>query len=170
MEAELLRLQNLCGLPRFLFTIQEETKEDLESEDGQKSRKGSRSRSLSDTILSMETPFLTPFTSPSYFTPLTPMESLCNHNGFNPLYESSSDAEFNKIRSSPPPKFKFLRDAEDKLQREKLLKDAENHWHKRERFVKDDEFLKDEENGSSFITLIVSKNNKERELNYHGNG
>lgn len=72
-------------------------------------------------LLTVETPFLTPATSPSYFTPpLTPMGSSPNCEGFDPLFESTSDAEFNKIRSSRPPKFKFLKDAEDKLNRRKL--------------------------------------------------
>ncbi|GFZ18004.1 hypothetical protein Acr_26g0012730 [Actinidia rufa] len=56
VESELMRLHNLCGPPRFLFTISEETKEDLESDDG-RSRKGSRTRSLSDCLL-VETPIL----------------------------------------------------------------------------------------------------------------
>lgn len=161
VEAELLGLQNLSGPPRFLFTIKEETKEDLESEEGGgKSRKSSRTRSLSDLVLNPETPFLTPLTSPSYFTPpRTPMDTLYNHNGFNPLYESTSDAEFNKIKSSPPPTFKFLRDAEDKLQKKKLLEEAENCSHKKERFVTEDE-------DSSYITLIVPRHNKERDTFY----
>lgn len=164
VETELLRLQNLAGPPRFLFTIKEETKEDLDSED--KSRKGSsRGRSLSDLVLTVETPFLTPLASPPYFTPpLTPMK-----NGFNPLFQLSSDAEFIRMRSSPPPKFKFLRDAEDKLYRRKLMEDVELGG----AVVQDDDddgvkvastskFIKDEENGS-FITLIVGKN-KERDF------
>ena len=56
MEAELMRLHSLSGPPRFLFTIKEETKEDLESEDGRsrggRSRKGSRGKSLSDLLVS----------------------------------------------------------------------------------------------------------------------
>ncbi|KAF6172011.1 hypothetical protein GIB67_029429 [Kingdonia uniflora] len=56
IETELMRAHNLQGPPRFLFTIKEETKEDLESEDG-KSRGGrSRNRSLSDVLLAVETP------------------------------------------------------------------------------------------------------------------
>ncbi|KAK9284095.1 hypothetical protein L1049_012355 [Liquidambar formosana] len=177
VEAELMRLHDLSGPPRFLFTIKEETKEDLESEDGRsrgdKSRKGSRNRSLSDLLLSVETPFLTPLSSPPFFTPpLTPMDSY-NHPGFNPLFESSTDAEFNKIRASPPPKFKFLQDAEEKLQRRKLMEEAKNGVHKvDDGSVQDDgvkaptsKFLKDEADGS-FITIIVPKN-KERELNFH---
>ncbi|KAM7499256.1 hypothetical protein LguiA_023670 [Lonicera macranthoides] len=151
-DTELSRLQNLSVPPRFLFTINEETKEDLESEND-KSRKGSRSRSLSDLVLTVETPFLTPLDSPSYFTPpLTPRDSSYSENGFNPLFESSSDAEFNRIRSSPPPKFKFLRDAEEKLHKTKVMEEGES----------------DEEENESFITLIVDKN-RDGEVNHHPN-
>lgn len=109
VEAELMRLQ---GLPRFLFTIKEETREELESEDG-RSRMGSRGRSLSDLFVASSTPFLTPLASPPFFAPpLTPM------------FEYSCEEEFIKTWSSPPPQFKFLRDAEEKLQRKKLMEDA----------------------------------------------
>ncbi|KAI9128055.1 hypothetical protein K1719_001048 [Acacia pycnantha] len=111
--------QDMFVPPRFLFTIVEETKEDLESEDGK-----SRGKSLNDFLI-VETPYLTPMASPSLFTP--PLTPLMNHSydnnnnnlrgGFNPLFESATDAEFNRIRSSPPPKFKFLQDAEEKLKR-----------------------------------------------------
>ncbi|KAK4718598.1 hypothetical protein R3W88_016936 [Solanum pinnatisectum] len=58
VESELMRLHNLCGPPRFLFTIKEETKDDLESEDGKsRSRTCSRNKSFSDLIL-------TPLSSP----------------------------------------------------------------------------------------------------------
>ncbi|GJT95914.1 hypothetical protein Tco_1091432 [Tanacetum coccineum] len=122
VDNELLRLQGLSGPPRFLFTIKEETKEDMESED--KSKKGSKSEKRVIRC---------------------------------PLRHSSSDAEFNRIWASPPPKFKFLRDAEDKLEKRKLI----------ERFgvdgcvQKSDEYngLKDDENGC-FITLVVSKGNE----------
>ncbi|KAI9196494.1 hypothetical protein LWI28_024410 [Acer negundo] len=123
--AELMRLHNLAGPPRFLFTIKEETKEDLESDDGKsrcdnRSRKGSRTGSLSE--------FITPLASPTIkSSPLAAYHNL----GFNPLFESSSAASaaleednLNKVRSSPPPKFKFLRDAEEKLLR-KLMEEAE---------------------------------------------
>ncbi|KAJ0789591.1 hypothetical protein HanPI659440_Chr05g0205331 [Helianthus annuus] len=53
-EVELLRLQNLSSPPRFLFTIKEETKEDLEYKD--KSKRGLRGRSLSD-VFSVDTLF-----------------------------------------------------------------------------------------------------------------
>ncbi|PWA65443.1 membrane lipoprotein [Artemisia annua] len=158
VDNELLRLQGLAGPPRFLFTIKEETKEDMESED--KSKKGSsRGRSLSDVVFAVDTPFFTPLASPSFMNmttpPITPRDS--TYRPFSPLRHSSSDAEFNRIWASPPPKFKFLRDAEDKLEKRKLI----------ERFgvdgcvQKSDEYngVKDDENGS-FITLVVSKGNE----------
>lgn len=104
IEAELMRVHNLCGPPRFLFTIKEESKEDLElSEDG-RSRKGSRTRSLSDVIID----------SPA-------AAGLDCYGGgghgisINPLFESAS----------PPPRFKFLRDAEEKLLRRRMQEEAE---------------------------------------------
>ncbi|CAI0474916.1 unnamed protein product [Linum tenue] len=125
VELELMRLHNLAGPPRFLFTINEESKEDLESEDGKSrlgSRQGSRTKSLSDILLAVDTatPLFTPLESPRYSNPL---ESY-HRQGFNPLFESSAEAELNRLRSSPPPKFKFLRDAEEKLLR-RLLEEAQ---------------------------------------------
>ncbi|KAK9122672.1 hypothetical protein Sjap_012274 [Stephania japonica] len=122
VEAELMRVHSLSGPPRLLFTIREETKEDLESEEG-KSRKGSRDKSLSDLLVKVETPFFTPMSSPPFFTPpLTPLSL----NGFNPLFDSSNDCQVKCIgKPSPPPKFKFLRNAEEKLLRGKLME--ENH-------------------------------------------
>ncbi|XP_065870768.1 uncharacterized protein [Euphorbia lathyris] len=154
-NAELMRLNSLSGPPRFLFTIVEETKEDLESEDGK-----SRSRSLSDLLLNVvETPYLTPLASPPFFTPpLTPMDSSYTHKRFNHLFESEADAEFNKIRSSPPPKFKFLLDAEEKLYRRKLMEESGKE-------AAAAEFMKDEEDGS-FITIIVDRNKDRGEINY----
>lgn len=177
MEAELMRLHNLSGPPRFLFTIIEETKEDLESEDSKsrgdiKSRKGSRSKSLSDLLLTVETPYLTPLASPSFFTPpLTPTNSGI---GFNPLFESSTDAEFSKIKSSPPPKFKFLQEAEEKLYRRRLVEEAEKKAHKTDGFVHEkgiikaptSKFLKDEDEGS-YITIIVDKNKDQQIPQFH---
>lgn len=127
VELELMRLHNLAGPPRFLFTIKEETKEDLESED--RSRKGSRTRSLSDLILTVDTPFLTPLPSPplkaTSTSPLNPLSSF-KHHGFNinPLFESSTDLDLNRLLSSPPPKFRFLREAEEKLYR-RLMEEAQ---------------------------------------------
>lgn len=174
METEFMRLQNISGPPRFLFTIIEETKEDLESEDGKskgdKSEKGSRSRSLSDLLPTAETPYMTPVASPFFTPPLTPLDSR-NQRGFNPLFESATDAEFNRIKSSPPPKFKFLQDAEDKLKR-KIMEAAREKVPVRDEFVQEDrskappsKFRKGEEDGS-FITIIVDKH-KERGFNHH---
>ncbi|XP_010534486.1 PREDICTED: uncharacterized protein LOC104810021 [Tarenaya hassleriana] len=128
-------------MPRFLFTIMEETKEDLEmeSEDG----KSMAEMSLGDLFLNMEsgaTPYLTPLASPSLFTPpLTPLRDSCHGDrnkirkeGLYTFLESSADAEFNKLvrsssssspssssflspSASPLPRFKFMRDAEEKL-------------------------------------------------------
>lgn len=144
-ETELMRLQTTCNPSRVLFTILEETKEDLESEDGK-----SRSRRMSDVNQTVETPFWTPVASPYFTPPISPMDSSFNQCGFNPLFESSTDAQFNRLISSPPPKFKFLKDAEDKLCRRKLM---------------EEEGAKDEENG--FITIIIAQNN-EKEVNHSG--
>ncbi|CAM8913161.1 unnamed protein product [Rhodiola kirilowii] len=130
VESELMRLHNLAGPPRFLFTIKEETKEDLDSED--RSRKGSRTRSLSDVIVTCETPFLTPIASPKITSPVLNHPSL-EFYGFNPLYEAASFEEIeSKLKQSPPPKFKFLRDAEEKLYRrmkEQMLKNSGSGQH-----------------------------------------
>lgn len=158
VEAELMRLHNLRGPPRFLYTINEETKEDLESEDC-RSRRGSRTRSLSDTMVivaAMDSPFLSPASNavvPEF-----------NHRrqgfNFNPLFESAAEAELlNRLRSSPPPTFKFLRDAEDKLLR---------------RMAEEAAALRPEiKNGGgcavaegSTIPMIVAKN-KERGFQFH---
>ncbi|KAL3625881.1 hypothetical protein CASFOL_030410 [Castilleja foliolosa] len=102
IEAEIMRMHNLCGPPRFLFTIKEESREDLESEDG-KSRRGSRrTKSFSDFLLSSPT--------------------VVKANNNNSCFSSE---EVKRFRSSPPPKFKFLKDAEDKLIRKLLLEEAE---------------------------------------------
>ncbi|KAK6234190.1 hypothetical protein QUC31_006596 [Theobroma cacao] len=177
MENELLRLHSLSGPPRFLFTIIEETKEDLESEEAKskcdnKSRVGSRGRSMSDLLLTVETPYLTPLASPPFFTPpLTPMEACYSHQGFNPLFESTTDAEFNRIRSSPPPKFKFLQEAEEKLHRKKLMEEVHNSdefgpfGQENGDMTPPSKYLKDEEDGS-FITIIVDRS-KERGFNHN---
>lgn len=176
-ESELMRLQ-----PRFLFTIVEETKEDLESDQetkskcDNKSRVGSRGRSLSDLLLTVETPYLTPLASPTFFTPpLTPLMDISASNyshqfEFNPLFESATDAEFNRLRSSPPPKFKFLQEAEEKLQRKNTLMEDVGHSNNVDGFGFDHENgemtppsneEEEEEEDGSFITIIVDRN-KER--------
>ncbi|KAI3926446.1 hypothetical protein MKX01_032634, partial [Papaver californicum] len=161
IENELMRLHSLSGPTRLLFTIKEETREDLESEDGGGGKFGS---GRSDLIISMETPYLTPLSSPSFFTPpMTPLmgesttsaANCCyNNHGFNPLFESSTDFEISKIKSSPPPKFKFLKDAEEKLYMKTVLIEEEE--------IKNDEIYHDSEseNGSSsnYITILVAKN------------
>ncbi|KAL2899028.1 Phosphatidylinositol phosphatase PTPRQ [Bienertia sinuspersici] len=120
-------IMKLAGHPRFLFTIKEETKEDLESDDGKskadKSRKGSRTKSLSDLIMAIETqtPYLSPMASPNN---LKNSSKLSSNNYNNPLFESSVEADIYRLKSSPPPKFKFLRDAEEKLYR-KLVDEAQ---------------------------------------------
>ncbi|KAJ7947667.1 Transmembrane protein [Quillaja saponaria] len=174
VESELMRLHNLAGPPRFLFTIKEETKEDLESDDGKsrgdRSRKGSRTRSLSDIIVAIDTPFLTPIASSPLKSPLNPLDSY-KHHGFNPLFESSGELEFNSFKSSPPPKFKFLRDAEEKLYR-RLMEEAQTKAQKNsgsvlESGVKDppNSTMKIEEKDGSFIRFIVK--NKEKDLYNH---
>lgn len=156
LEAELIRIHNLAGPPRFLFTIKEETKEDLESEDGksrgERSRKGSRNRSLSDLVVTVETPFLTPLSSPRIKSNSS-LECLNYHSGFNPLFESSMESEINRLRSSPPPKFKFLRDAEEKLYRRKLMEEAERKVLNNHCGVKTD---------GCVISFLVGDNEKER--------
>lgn len=153
-------LENFSGPPRFLFTITEETKEDLESEDGIiRNSKNSTSRaSLGDFLHILETPFLTPIASSPYFTPpLTPSNSYDQHT-FGPFFEARSDAAFNKLRSSPPPKFKFLRDADEKLARRgKLLEEIEKGVLRKDHqsVSSTSACHKDEENGS-FITIIVA--------------
>lgn len=147
---ELMTLQGLSGPPRFLFTIKEETKEDLEIEEG-RSQKGSRDRS-DEVFPNGETPYLTPLASPPYYTPpLTPIENTYKHHGFNPLFELSNEPNFCKLRSSPPPKFKFLKDAEDKLYRKKLMEKSVNESPSTSSVL-----LKDKYN-RSFITLVVAK-------------
>lgn len=159
IEAELMRLHSLSGPPRFLFTIKEETKEDLESDDGR-----SKGKSLSD-MLADHTPYLTPLSSPPFFTPpLTPID-YCNQQGFNPLFESfkaDSDLSRMKSSSSPPPKFKFLRDAEEKLYK-KILTEEAMRVHKCSPCAtptsssSPTKGLEDSDDGS-FITIIIGKN------------
>lgn len=148
-ELELMRLHNL----RFLSTIKEETKEDLESDDGKsrgdRSRKSSRTRSLSDLTL-----ILTPLSSPPVKS--QPSDSF-NSQGFsfNPLFESEKS-----LKSSPPPKFKFLRDAEEKLIR-RLIEEAERRKVLSNGVSVQDSVMKtssnstvfDEERDESFVSL-----------------
>ncbi|KAK7261460.1 hypothetical protein RIF29_27773 [Crotalaria pallida] len=149
VESELMRLHNLAGPPRFLFTIQEETKEDLEAEDeNSRNRKGP---SLSELMLSIDT------------TPLDPLDSY-KHQGFNPLFETSlAESEFNMFRSSsPPPKFKFMRDAEEKLYRRLI---EENRRKALKNHVVEDSPLNakaaTDKRVETFIRIIENKEGKE---------
>ncbi|KAL6977345.1 hypothetical protein U1Q18_026146 [Sarracenia purpurea var. burkii] len=153
LEAELIRIQILSAPPNPLSSIKEETKEDLESDEDGKSTRND------------ETPFFTPLASPPYFTPpLTPVEyhsTYYNYNqGFNPLFGSPTEEaeELSRMRWSPPPKFKFLKDAEEKFKRGEEL---------REEVVDEVDGSVEEEGDGSFITLIVGR---EREVkNHHPN-
>ncbi|KAJ6827953.1 uncharacterized protein M6B38_364285 [Iris pallida] len=176
--ADFARLRSLsAGLPRFLFTIKEETKEDLESENG--SGKSSRGRSMSaddmvlvETTAGTETPYLTPLSSPAFFTPpLTPVDK---RGAINPLFESfKSDTGLSRMKSSsssPPPKFKFMRDAEEKLYR-KILTEEAMRVHRSSSSSTSPACsaasattaigTDDREDGSRFITIVVGKNRDE---------
>ncbi|KAE8682071.1 hypothetical protein F3Y22_tig00111276pilonHSYRG00200 [Hibiscus syriacus] len=123
--------------PGFLFTIVEETMEDLEC---------------------LETPYLTPFASPPFFTPpLTPIDAcFALQFGFNPLFESRNDVDFDRLSPSSSPRLKFLKEAELKLHRETLMEDV----HKNGGLKLSSGYLGDEEDGS-FVTIIVDKNRGE---------
>ncbi|KAK8624597.1 hypothetical protein V6N13_089489 [Hibiscus sabdariffa] len=75
-----------------------------------------------EDLESIETPYLTPYASPSFFTPpLTPID-VCFHRqfGFNPLFESQTVADFDRLSSSPSPpstRLNFLQETELKLHR-----------------------------------------------------
>ncbi|CAK8541017.1 unnamed protein product [Lathyrus sativus] len=167
VEAEYMMQHHLhddgvLGHPRILFTIVEESKEDLESEDSKsrcENKSGKDSRSLGD-LLDVETPYLTPISSPHFFTPtFTPNINISpyNQHGFNPLFESTTDAEFNRLKSSPPPKFKFLQEAEEKLRRK--MQDNNNNNSNNKGF-------NGNEVDDSLVTIVVDKS-YEREVNHN---
>ncbi|KAE9593250.1 hypothetical protein Lal_00028983 [Lupinus albus] len=156
VESELMRLHNLAGPPRFLFTIKEETKEDLESED--RSRKGSRRRSLSDIMVAISTPLLSPVACSPLKCSLDNLDYYKNQ-GFNPLFESSGGSDFNRFSSSPPSKFKFLRDAEEKLYR-RLVEDAQRKAQKSHEAMT-------EEKDRTLLRFINNKEKEQRELQQH---
>ncbi|XP_051180432.1 uncharacterized protein [Lolium perenne] len=141
VEGQLMRLGSLVGPSRLLFTIKEETKEDLESADG-RSRCG-RSRSLGDLLHCPETPFLTPASSP-----LPP----AMERSYNPLFESPA-ASPTTIAKSPPPKLQFLKDAEEKLYRRALEEEA-----KRAARGSPSPVAGEEDGG--YITIVVGKNTR----------
>ncbi|KAL1558666.1 hypothetical protein AAHA92_09103 [Salvia divinorum] len=115
VELELMRLHNLCGPPRFLFTIKEESREDLESEDG-------KSRISNSMSFGIGSPIPSPAFRASNFW-----------SG-----EAMTEAEVNRLRSSPPPTFKFLKDADDKF----IKKQEEERRRSREKEVDDVPFVK----------------------------
>ncbi|KAK9065889.1 hypothetical protein SSX86_015291 [Deinandra increscens subsp. villosa] len=157
LDLELMRLHNLCGPPRFLFTINEETKEDLELE----SRKGSTNMTLSELLCTPETPI-------SSSSPLK-MAQASNLEGYlNPLYDNyeSNELDFNKIRSSPPPTFKFLRDAEEKLLKRLMQLEAE----KRESLKKNqdaDFLMRTKEKDGCFSKLGDNNGKSEDGIHHH---
>ncbi|RRT43965.1 hypothetical protein B296_00050203 [Ensete ventricosum] len=182
MEAELMRLHGLAGPPRFLFTIKEETKEELESEDGRsrggRSRRSSRGKSLSELFVCSDTPLASP---PLFTPPLTPLDCY-KQSGFNPLFESTKEEDFIKVWSSPPPKFKFLKDAEEKLHRKRLMEEAskvhrngglvnstatqESHVSSHPPGVAASHPSGPEEEDGSFITIVIGKN-RDRGQQHH---
>ncbi|XP_066338704.1 uncharacterized protein [Miscanthus floridulus] len=146
VEAQLMRLGSIVGPTRLLFTIKEETREDLESEDG--GRCG-RSRSLGELLHCAETPpFLTPRASPS------PVPTAAMDNSYNPLFKSpaASPGLSAAPAVSPPPKFQFLRDAEEKLYRRALAEEEAM------RARRSPAAAADEDGG--YITIVVAKNNR----------
>lgn len=129
VEAELMRLHNLSGPPRFLFTIVEETQDDLVSEDGNFKSKTTSVR-LIDLMRAADNSFqFSPIESPLKKTPLKASnQSLYTKKIVNnPIYECAVEAELNRVMASPPPKFKFLRDAEEKLMKKLELEMQNQH-------------------------------------------
>jgi len=144
VEAQLMRLGSVVGPTRLLFTIKEETREDLESEDGR-----SRSRSLGELLHCSETPpFLTPGASPG---PTAAMD-----NSYNPLFESPAASPGPGPTVSPPPKFQFLKDAEEKLYRRALAEEAMRARRSPPQTMSP---VAGEEEGG-YITIVVGKNNR----------
>ncbi|KAM7482871.1 hypothetical protein LguiB_007454 [Lonicera macranthoides] len=72
---------------------------------------------LASISISLASPPLKPYFLGSF-------DSNNNHHGFkfNPLFESSKEVEINRFRSSPPPIFKFLGGAEEKLMKKLVEK------------------------------------------------
>ncbi|CAM6096525.1 unnamed protein product [Calypogeia fissa] len=99
--------QDLMGPTRMLFTITEETKEDLEKLDldGKRNRRASRSKSMSDFSVSpggplspLASPFITPPSSPEHFitpygtptySPLVTVSRPPNHSATTGILETS---------------------------------------------------------------------------------
>ncbi|KAJ7550866.1 hypothetical protein O6H91_07G122400 [Diphasiastrum complanatum] len=109
-EIEVLHLNHLLGPPRLLFTIIEETKEDLDSEDGKSkgrhSKRASHGSNECILLISSEsatpegTPFVTPPSSPSFSSPRSPILSpsvVCTL----PLPTTTSDGSSPRFHPSP---------------------------------------------------------------------
>uniref|UniRef100_A0ACD6ARM0 Uncharacterized protein n=1 Tax=Avena sativa TaxID=4498 RepID=A0ACD6ARM0_AVESA len=138
VEGQLMRLGSLVGPSRLLFTIKEETREDLESDDGRRSR----SRSLGDLLHCSHTPYLTPASSP-----LPP----AMEKSYNPLFESPA-ASPTTVAKSPPPKLQFLKDAEEKLYRRALAEEAKRARRPPSPVAADED--------AGYITIVVGKNTR----------
>ncbi|KAL7584925.1 hypothetical protein Lser_V15G42352 [Lactuca serriola] len=153
IDLELMRVHNLCGPPRFLFTINEETSLDMESE----GRKGSRTVSLSELLRTPDTPISS--------SPLKKATQGPNLEGYmNPLYDfDSKDFDFNKIRSSPPPTFKFLRDAEEKLLRRLMELESE----KRASLIKNQDTQENEKDKDGKFVILDGNKGKNAEGIHH---
>lgn len=149
---------HLLGPPRFLYTIKEETKEEMESEVGK-----SHSELVAVNAIESETPFWTPLASPPYLSPpLTPnLETFSPARfSFRPLSETSTELvpSRGRLPSSPPPKFRFLKEAEEKLQTKSRL--AQESDEKGAQDVEDRD--------GSFITIFLASKSKEKvELSPH---
>ncbi|KAL6907958.1 hypothetical protein ACP4OV_002128 [Aristida adscensionis] len=150
VEAQLMRLGSLVGPPRLLFTIKEETREDLESDDGRS--RGGRSRSLGELMHCSDTPFLTPASSPA-----PPSMAPATDGSYNPLFESPAASPSPAPAVSPPPKFQFLKDAEEKLYRRALAEEAMRA--RRSPPPQTPSPAAGEEDGG-YITIMVGKNNR----------
>ncbi|CAL4982459.1 unnamed protein product [Urochloa decumbens] len=158
VEAQLMRLGNVVGPTRMLFTIKEETREDLESDDG----RSRRSRSLGELMhCCSETtpPFLTPRASPS---------PAAMDNSYNPLFESPAASPGPGMAPSPPPKFQFLKDAEEKLYRRALAEEAMRARRSPSPQQPASPVARGEDGG--YITIVVGKNNQVIPLPTAGGG
>ncbi|XP_074590520.1 uncharacterized protein LOC141846389 isoform X1 [Curcuma longa] len=150
IEAELLRLYSLAAPPRLLFTIKEETREDLESEDGRspgrRSSKCCGGKTLNDLFNSSDrTPLST-----------SPSSSPCTRNGFNFNWED----DFARMWSSPSPKFNFLKHAELKFYRKLMIKEAgkaDTNAEMANNLEKQNMGCEQEGDESNFIGIVIGK-------------
>lgn len=143
IEAELIKLHNLPGFPRLLFTIKEETTEDMESDSrsvrcdhhrsnsifSQKGASSSMRKSLGELLHFSSGATSSPSSSsssPRILNPLSPTK-MSNSIGIN-------------VGSTPPPKFKFLRDADEKMYMKTVMEAAtKRHHYHRSKFDNEEE-------------------------------